>query len=212
MRDWLATLPIVLLVPALVVPLVAAMAGGGAYLRLSTRDLVAGGSLQVAGGGLSGVSGATLAWDDPDHTLARINPDKDGKFRFEQVNVPADAKEGRHYFMIADADGDVLVKARVQVGASKQILTPIVKLNPRPTAAAAASSEPTSEPSATPGSTTGPTATPKPTAEPTTEPTATPKPTTAPTATPKPTAAPTATPQPTATPTAPPPSSGGRPR
>jgi len=203
LRDWLATLPIVLLVPALVVPLVAAMAGGGAYLRLSTRDLVAGGSLQVAGGGLSGVSGATLAWDDPDHTLARISPDKDGKFRFEQVNVPADAKEGRHYFMIADADGDILVKARVQVGASKQILTPIVKLNPRPTAAAAATSEPTSEPTSTPSSTTAPTATPKPTAEPT----ATPKPTAAPTATPKPTAAPTATPQPTATPTAPPPSS-----
>ena len=154
MRDWLATLPIVLLVPALVVPLVAAMAGGGAYLRLSTRDLVAGGSLQVAGGGLSGVSGATLAWDDPDHTLARISPDKDGKFRFEQVNVPAAAKEGRHYFMIADADGDILVKARVQVGASKQILTPIVKLNPRPTAAAAATSEPTSEPTSTPSSTT----------------------------------------------------------
>lgn len=207
-RDWLATLPIVLLIPALTVPLVVAMAGGP-YLRLSTRDLTAGGHLQVAGGGLAPGSRATLAWDEPKHALAKITADEKGKFLFERVNVPTDAKDGRHYVMIADPSGKILVKARVEVDGSAAVIAPIVKLNPRPTPATGTSTEATPSPDPT----TAPTASPEPTAEPTsaatatptTAPTATPKPTSAPTATP--TSAPTATPKPTATPTTPPPAS-----
>jgi hypothetical protein len=218
LRDWLATLPILLLVPALVFPLMTTEAAGPS-LAVTPASVSPGQAITVSGAKFEKKQPGSITWDDTT-ILAAYRVGADGRFRLKVV-IPKTATGGAHRLTARSTTTPVLeVAASLQVvaalppvvsspgGSAVTLLTspltdPAGSAPPKPTLLAAI---PVPTPFATP--TEGATATPAGGATPTGAPTRTPSPgatpTGAPTRTPSPGATPTGVPTPTpgATPTA----------
>jgi hypothetical protein len=201
-RDWLATAPIVLLIPVLVIPLMLAMAS---QAQLSVKSsVVPGEHVQVTGTGFDGPGWVRILWDHGAAELATVRVHPRGDFSVVII-IPTDAVPGTHHVSAAAAgnpggnpgrEGDLV--GAVLAGVAIEVIAPAAAATPVPTSA------PTPVPVSTPAPTPIVTPTVTPTPAPTGTPTPTPQPTVAPT--PQPTATPTPTPQPTVAP----PSSDGR--
>jgi hypothetical protein len=190
MRDWLLTLPIVLLLPALALPVVGA---GAAAPPLTLEGQPAPGArLKLVGQGLPAEARLLLFWDGKRvGWLEPVRVSKRGTFS-ERFRLPAKVKPGAHRIesVAKGADGargSVLASLDVAVTAVAPAADPT--LQPTPTAAPTQSANPTSAP------------TPQPTAAPTVQPTPVPTSQPAPITTPAPTVAPTPQPTPTPAPT-----------
>jgi pectate lyase len=179
--DWILTVPVLLLVPAIVVPLIVASAASPT-LRVEGHA-AAGARVHVSGLRFPAHATVLLRWDGSDVAwLPPTGTDRRGQFR-EAIRLPASMSPGNHRVdaVVKGNDESPVATATVNIGTSSN----------DETAAATATSS---------GSQAGPTATevPTPTAAVTAAPTAVP-------ATPAPTSVPTAEP----TPAPPPPASTG---
>jgi outer membrane biosynthesis protein TonB len=209
LRDWLATLPILLLVPALIIPTLATSAGS-ASLSVSGVP-VAGGQVMVTGHNFPKREWIQLRWDSLDLVTVRSSSNSTIAIT---ITIPAMAGPGMHVVTassmnsgprrsadklaaVAPTTSSTLASVDVAVLAATATPSP----TPTPTPVATPTPAPTAAP--TPAPTPVPTPTPAPTAAPTPAPTPVPTPTPAPTAapTPAPTPVPTPTPAPTAAPT-----------
>src|SRR5206468_11074118 len=74
LRDWLATLPIVLLVPALVLPLVMT-AAAGVSLKAVPGSASPGQRVAVVGDGFDSGESGSLIWADPDVDVKTLTAD-----------------------------------------------------------------------------------------------------------------------------------------
>ena len=204
-RDWLATIPILLLIPMLIVPYLPTLAGSPTL----TVDgaTVPTGRVDVVGERFASRTWIQLLWDGSPSGMPSVRTNGDARFA-AKVTIPANSKLGNHVLSAVPGkpDGsrkgpstsvDPLAELTVVVTDEPPPSDPTPEPTPEPT--------PKATPAATSAATSPPTARPTPTADPTSTP--------APTATPGPTATPTATPTPTAvptsTPTEPPPSGAG---
>ena len=157
LRDRIATMPIVLLVPALIVPLLVMRAIGETPTLTVTGTPAPGASIRVSGTDFQSGAKLRLAWDGSSKRMPGPKVSADGTFDVKLI-IPSTARPGDHR-LDATEGRVVLATATITI---------------------AAAPEPTSTP------TPDPTATPKPTPEPTPDPTATPSPTKTPAPTPTP--------------------------
>ncbi len=175
-RNWLATLPILLLAPVLLLPFLSASAAG-ASLSISGTP-IEGQQLAVSGDQFPARSWIQLTLDGTALGVSRTS--NDGRFN-SAFSLPF-GSAGTHQLDAASAD-----HKSGAVDSAGESASLILDIQP----ASSANPTPTPAPTATP--------TPAPTASPTPAPTASPTP--APTATPTPAPAATPTPAPTASPT-----------
>jgi parallel beta-helix repeat protein len=193
--DWILTLPIVLLLPAMLLPFIGAAATGA---TMTVDDPVyAGQPVEINGSNFPAKTWIQLRWDADPKATSMARTASNGTFKVD-ITAPADSS-GTH---VINALSSLRKNVAVRSGTPLATLTVEIQKKPTP------SPTPTATPDPTPTSTPRPTATPtpRPTATPTPTPTATPAPaqptpTPTPVATPAPTPVPTATPVPTPTPT-----------
>ncbi len=224
LRDWLATLPILLLVPVLIFPFMVTSAGGP-ELDVTSRIKGPGVKVTLKGQGFPGREAGVLVWKDAEalaeelalksatEPVASYKTSKNGRFSM-RLALPRSMPPGTYELEARSAEG--LVRTSVEIvipappaAAPDPTPAPTRAPTPEPTKAPdptpeptkAPTPEPTKAPDPTPAPTTAPTPTPEPPTAPTPAPTA--QPTPAPTAqpTPAPTATPAPTPRPTASPT-----------
>ncbi len=195
LRDRLATIPILLLVPALIVPMLITSAASPT-LRVTPEEPTPGQDVTVKGVGFERRMDGALLTDDDDE-IATFRTDSRGSFT-ARFSLPASFDVGEHEITAVDADGDERAELEIEVVAAPPAADP----TPEPTAEPVA--EPTAEPTPTLTPAPNPTAAPTPTATATAI--AAPTATATPAVTPKPTAtpAPKPTPTPAPTPTTPP--------
>jgi hypothetical protein len=211
LRDWLATIPILLLVPALILPSLGTSAAGPTLRARDGTDAVAGQRLVIDGLGFDGSEQGRLVWQSDTESVAEYTATTGGRFK-TRLQIPADLEPGDHVLDAVTADGAVRTSLtfRIAARAPKQSAPPRATPKPSRTPKATATPRPTPEPTPepTPAATLEPTAppTPAPTAAPTTAPAPTPEPTATAVPTPNPTASPapaaTATPSPAPSPSA----------
>ena len=211
LRDWLATLPVLVLVPALLMPFVGVGASPAPSLSVSGKA-VPGGTITISGEHFPARLWVQLDWNGSDAAMPSVRANGRTKFKVN-LTVPESAEPGSHVVSAAvSSKNRVSTTESVDPSATMASVTVSVSAaaTPAPTPAPTPRPEPTASP--TPRATASPT--PAPTAAPTPRPTATPPATAAPTIapTPSPTPMPIATPVPTAAPTpAPTPSTGDLP-
>jgi hypothetical protein len=184
-RDWIATVPIVLLVPVLLVPFVAASAGGPT-LTVEPAVAAAGQTVRVSGSGFPPKSSGSITIDGVAVALSSYSTNPQGAFR-AKVSLPSDLASGEHRVEARptlDADPLAVSTIRVDDGVTRggppapadptPAPEPTATPTPAPTPTAAVTPSPTATPTASPmaTSTASPTATP--TASPTATPTASP--------------------------------------
>ena len=165
LRDWAATLPILLLVPALALPLVSA---GASSASLGVAgSAVANGQLSVTGQSFPGRDWVQLAWDGATAGLPTVRTGSDGELS-TTITIPAGTTAGSHTLSALGGDGngkgnlaaaDVLASVSVSVSGGSASPAP----TPAPT--------PVATPVATPNPTPAPTPAPTPVASPTPAPT-----------------------------------------
>ena len=210
LSDWLATLPIIVLVPVLIVPLMA-VGASSASLRVSGSP-IAGAQLDVIGQNFSGRDWIQLSWDGSTAGMPTIRTSSQGEI-LATITVPARTSAGSHTLSALGQDGPGkgnknALAARGQVLASVTVVvtnaasvTPNPRPQPTPTPAPTPTPQPTPTPTPTPAArpTPTPASTPTPGARPSPTPVPTPTPATSPTPTPVPTpsATPASTPRPT---------------
>ena len=217
LRDWLATIPIVVLVPVLLAPMLSVGAATPSLTSLLTVGGVAapGGTFSVIGQGFPAREWLQFQWDGSPAGMPTVRTSS-GSDLTATIKVPIAAAAGDYTLSVVSSQRgtkrgqqiESVVSAISVAGATDGALASVTVTvsEPDPTPA------PTLDPIATPGPTATPQPpTPAPTAAPTLAPTAAPTlaPTPSPTATsqpptPAPTAAPTLapTPAPTVAPTA----------
>jgi hypothetical protein len=176
LRDALATIPILLLGPALLAPLLITSAATPS-MRMKPEAPKAGDPVTITGTGFDGRAEGTLVWSEDASELAPYATTPRGKF-IVKVNLPESIDVGVHELLALDAGGTERASLDIEVVSAAPDPTPQPTPDPTP--------KPTPEP------------TPRPTPEPTPQQTATPTP--AATATPAPTVAPTATTSPSPSP------------
>jgi beta-glucanase (GH16 family) len=206
-RDRLSTIPIILLLPALLIP--AITLAGTPTLELQAT-VEAGQLVEVKGSGFPGRTWLRLSWNGDTDRMPFARSDRSGRFR-AWFRVPTSAAPGSH---VVAAEGFAAGRGKgrragdiTSASATIRIGDPAAKAAPA-TAAPATAAPPTAAPKPTPTPTPRPTAVPLPTAGPTfagnlPAPTPTPTPVVVvPTATlaPTPTSAPTKAPTPPPTP------------
>lgn len=120
LRDALATLPIVLLIPALIVPVVTA-AAGGPRISLTPDEVVAGGRVSVMGSGFEPGETGHLVWaseddddDDDREAIAAYRATARGRFALK-VDLPAGLDEGEYEWLAIDDDGEERDSAEIEV-------------------------------------------------------------------------------------------------
>ena len=194
LRDWLATIPIVLLVPALISPMVPAGASSASLIVAGVA--VANGQLVVIGQSFGGRDWIQLTWDDSASGMPTVRTTSGGQLS-TTITIPGGTPTGDHTLAAKSVSKGPGNKNSAPVALATETLASVTVS----VTAGATTPAPTATPSLVP--TPAPTATP--TLVPTPAPTATPTlvPTPAPTATPTlmPTPAPTPTPAPSPTPT-----------
>lgn len=175
MRDWLATIPILLLVPALALPFMGASAGGPT-ISVTPDAAAPGSSVRLTASGFPARSSGVVTFDTPALTVT-FKTNGSGSFRV-RMTIPAAAAPGAHS-----------VTATTRIGAAANATATIMVTS----SVVGPDADPTAPP--TPSPTAPPTA--PPTVAPTAAPIATP--TTAPSAAPTaPVQPPTVTPAPLA--------------
>ena len=223
LRDWFATIPIVLLLPALFAPLLATNAARPVPVTdpaIHVRgSLVPGGSIRISGVGFAPAAGAAILFD-ASQVLGELKTNRKGTF-VASVTIPTRAAPGRHAIAVAyapvAADAGPVASINVMISGEDSNVDPTAAPTAEPTPTLAPTIAPTTAPTVAPtmAPTVGPPPTAAPTADPGPNPPPTPDPTPRPTAepTPKPDPTPDPTPKPTPdpTPTPPPPPSGTRP-
>ena len=207
-RNWLATLPILLLVPALAVPFVGVEAAGPT-LTATPGAVAPGQVLQITGTRFARNLPGTIDWDN-NAVIASYRVGGNGRFHLEVI-IPATMPLGAHQVSAHDVSGvthDVAANVSiVSFAAAPTAGTTFSPILSDPTATAGSTTLPTVDPTSgvTLPSTADPTATDTSTPAPGATPTDTPFPTSfdtlSPTAAPTFTAAPTGTPNPTPNPT-----------
>ncbi len=185
LRDRLATLPILLLGPALIVPMLITSAASPT-LRVTPEEPAPGQDVTVKGVGFDRRMDGALLTDDDDE-IATFRTDSRGRFTV-RFTLPASFDVGDHDITAVDDDGDERAELEIEVVAAPAAPDP----TPEPTAAPNA--EPTAKPTPTTPPAADPTAAPTPTATATAAPTAAATPTPTATLAPKPTSTPPATP------------------
>lgn len=189
MRDWIATIPVLLLVPALL--LVGGQAGAGTTALRAPGQVFAGEQIVVTGRNLPRNARIQIFWDGSARAMPTAKTNDRGEIRVRLV-VPRRATPGGHTIAALRVDrGRFQTTAGVAWRRAALASTPITVLSA--SALEARPSQGGSSATASPTPTSEPTRAPTPTAVPTPAPTvasvATPAPTTAPAA-PAPTAAP----------------------
>ena len=201
-RDWLATLPILLLVPALLSPYI--QVGAASASLTVSGPAVSGRQVDVRGANLPGREWVQLTWDGAVNGLPTVRTNGRGDLA-ATITIPASALPGSHN--LAANVGTTGKKARISQGmttlatVSVTVVTqtqPTPTPTPRATPTPAPSPVPTPTPAPTPAPSPAPT--PRPTPTPTPSPTPAPTPAPTPTPTPRPTPTPAPTPAPTPTP------------
>lgn len=207
LRDWLATIPIILLVPALILPSLGTAAAGPTLRTRGGTDAVAGERLLIDGLGFDESEVGRLVWQSDSEALAEYTATASGRFK-AKFKIPTDLEPGDYVLEAVTEDGVVRTSltlyvsapaaesAALQATTPRATRTPKASKTPRPTPVPtpAPTAQPTVAPTAAPTTAPVPTPVPTPTAIPTPDPTASPTP--APLATPSP--APSASPTPTA--------------
>jgi hypothetical protein len=206
-RDTLATIPILLLVPALIFPMFMTFAATPT-LRIRPDTPTPGAAVTIVGEHFDRrMQGRLLVAEDKEE-LAAFTANGRGRFSVK-VKLPASFDVGTHEIIVVDAADAERAALDVEVVAKPQSTPdPTPKPTPDPTPKPTADPTPVPTPKPTPDPTPAPTVAPTPTPTPVAQATATPSPvpTATPSATPAatPSATPTATPSatPTATPSA----------
>lgn len=197
-RDVIATIPILLLIPVLILPMLSVQAGADVPTLTVSGSLIPGGRVSVNGAGMPKREWIQVRWDNSVN-LVTVRSTSSSAFA-ATVTIPSTATAGLHVLSASsresgggnrrnDASGAVQAISSTLATVTVQVTTAPSEPTPTPTPVPPAAPTPTSTPV--------PTAAPTPTATPPTA-TATPTPTAAPTQTP---AAPAPTPAPTAAPT-----------
>lgn len=175
-RDWFATLPILLLCFVLVLPFIPVLAESRPTLAVAPTLVAPGASIRIAGDGFPAKAQGVVTLDGTTVSLGTYSANPRGSFRIK-LELPAELSTGDHRLEARASDqAEPLAVAVLSVEAPA---APEATPTPDPTP------EPTAAPTATPA-TTPPTATPTPAPTPTTSPIATalPSPTPTPTAAP----------------------------
>lgn len=174
-RDWAATLPILLLIPALVLPIAGAEASGP-RLRLDGMP-TPGARVTVIGRGFLAGERIKLRWDGSGRRMPAVAVNGRGRFRVE-IRIPAKASLGSHRLSAirrvgssgSIASNRAIVAARLDVTvhpkrkpvpAPTASPSPAVVASPSPSTLTSPVPEPTPTPTGTPStapvpSTTGP--------------------------------------------------------
>ena len=155
-RDWFATLPIVLLVPALMLPLVVTQAappsGNNATASPVALDvepvisldgqMAPGTTFRVKGASFAPMSNAAILWDT-NKVLAKLSIKRTGSFTI-RASVPAGADPGKHTVAV------VYMPNSGDPAATTDVVVPDVAPTPDPTATPTQKPDPTPDPTATP--------------------------------------------------------------
>ena len=200
LRDALATVPILLLGPALLVPILITSAATPT-LRVRPAAPSPGAEITITGGGFDRRANGTLVWTEDDSELAPYRTNGRGRF-VVKVTLPDTLPVGVHELAAIDAAGTERVTVDIEIVPLAPAATPQPTPDPTPKPTPDPTPEPTPDPTPepTPAATVKPAATPSPSPTPSASPTPSPTPSPRPTASPTPTAAPTATPAPTTAP------------
>jgi pectate lyase len=172
LRDWLLTLPVVLLVPAILVPLIVL---GTARPTLTASSAAPGGNLTVNGGGFGRKVEVALLWDgDAAGWLPQASTDRDGRFTLV-VRVPKRLLPGVHTLTAVQllekpsAENDSKLAASrtgrtasttVTIGAPASPSPSAASPTPSPTAKPTPSDQPTAKPTPVPSASSEPPAPP----------------------------------------------------
>ena len=152
MRNMVATLPIILLIPALLLPFMSTFASGPT-LSVSPKHPVAGKILKVKGVGFAPGVTMVVRWDA--RPMVRVTTNKNGKF-WATFRVRADQKKGLHFMKVTTVGTtrDALARLRVFIGKQKPATKPKPPVVDPPGAAptdgakAKATPKPTAKPTA----------------------------------------------------------------
>jgi len=164
--DWAATVPIILLVPALLLPF-APTAAASPFITVSPASIAPGGTVTVRGDGFARGNTGSVVLDDA-LSLDSYRVTGRGSFKV-RVRMPTQLSPGGHTMAAVEA-GATIASATVTVAAAQPSPTPTPK--PTPTPAPAPTPAPTPIP--TPAPTLAPTPTPTPVPTPSPSPTAAP--------------------------------------
>ena len=142
LRDTLASIPILLLVPALLFPFLSAGAGALTPTLTTSGSAVSGGALTVEGSGFSSRDWVELRWDGtPTGTTVRV--DSGNRFT-SQIIVPASAAPGTYQISAHStgrsgkgdgafvAGATMLAVVSVEVGSSTPVPSPTPVATPTP--------------------------------------------------------------------------------
>ncbi len=146
LRNVLATLPILLLIPALLLPFVGVLAAGP-RLTVTPHSPVANKNVKVVGAGFDPGVTVVVRWDG--RPRVRVTTDADGRFKVK-FKVPKGAKDGTHTVK-ATSVGEirvVLARLKVQVGDQPAKAEAKAKATPKPKPADGAKATP--KPKSTP--------------------------------------------------------------
>jgi hypothetical protein len=188
LRDWLATLPILLLVPALLIPFAATEAASYHPRVVVSGVPYAGAGVKLIGRGFAPGSYVQARWDNAPTRMRLFRVGRGGGFAV-YVGIPATAAAGLHKISIGRVTpataGGVALSTAALAKTQSPILSVGVRVKSRPKAPAPVT-KPT--PPASPIATSAPTPAPRATTAPTPAPTPAPvtKPTPAPATTPTP--------------------------
>ncbi len=192
-----ATLPIIVLVPALIIASLPAFAGRQAALRLESALVVAGEEITIRGTGFPRSSSGVLTWDGEQADMPTFQADRRGSFRVrlivpeEQggtthdiaawVSAPAQAATktgppGKLAPGLVAGDTTASLQVTIADGQPVPTSTPVPTAAPTPVPTSAPTAAPTLAPTPVPTSAPTPVPTAVPTAAPTPVPTAAPTP------------------------------------
>ena len=152
LTNWLATLPIALLIPALIVPFQHAQASTPT-ITASPATLGAGDPFRVQGTGFQAAARGALLLDSVT-TLGTYRAGRDGSFK-ARVKVPGVSAPGPH-ILSARGGGNAQATTAITVTSASDVPTPGATTDPTATAPPAPTSAPTSPPEPTAAATPAP--------------------------------------------------------
>jgi hypothetical protein len=158
-KDWLATVPVLLLVPALIIPFLIIQAAGPVLAVSGTPG--AGKDVKVSGSNFDPGAKVRLGWDGSPRHMPNTTASDAGTFEVV-LTIPPDASTGDHKIS-ASRGRSILASATVTIEAPVAAPDPTATPEPTPTPTPRPTPTPTPKPTATPA----PAATPAPTASPT---------------------------------------------
>jgi hypothetical protein len=196
-RDWFATLPMILLIPALIIPMLSAGAATPTASLTVKGSAVPGGTVTLYGDGLPQRTWIQVQWNGTTEGMPSVRTSSDSKLT-TAILVPASAAPGTHTIAAVALERGNKGGDKNSLAAAVEAATVYASVSVSVSSAAA---DPTPTPTPAPTATPVPTPVPTPSPTPQATPTPTPVPTPTPAPTPVPTPTPSATPAPTPVPT-----------